>query len=123
MVNKSKMMGCRASAELDQAIRDRAEAEGRSVNDVMLELLSNGMNGSLETTKAHVKIKTVDIALKVKELKARIADLEEHDVGGFLGMFQDEDIVACIEALNAEIKELIQTLPKRAKEVDDDEIF
>ena len=116
----SKMLGCRVPVALDQAIRERAENESRSVNDVMVEILKQAFNGSPETKKAAVTHKATDVAQAVKELKSQIRKLEESDSGGFLGMFRDEDIQSCIEALQIEIEELIETLPKRVKEVDDE---
>lgn len=114
MSPKSKMMGCRVPNELDQEIRERAENENRSVNDLMVEILSNNFEGSPERGVTNFSSKTLEITQKVRELKSQIAALKKSD-NSFWG---DEDVELCITAIEVEVKKLIDTLPKPVKEKD-----
>lgn len=121
MGNSSKMLGCRVPVELDHAIRELAEKEKKTVNDLMVEVLGNAFNGSTDSTKSRVTHKTSDVARSIQELKAQIKTLKESDDDGFLGLFQDEDIQACIRALKVEIRELVNTLPKPDNSEEDED--
>lgn len=107
----SKMIGCRVVDDLDRAIRKRADGEGRSVNDVMVEILGDAFKGE-PVDKAHFENKTEEIIQKIQEHKKRVAELEEADDS----FFGDVDIRVCIKALKIEIKELIEALPKSKEE-------
>ncbi len=105
-VKRSKMLGCRVVNEVDSALRERAENEGKTVNDLMNEILNREFDGSPEIARANVTNSTTEVSQKIMQLRAQIEELKKSDDS----FFGDDDVKACINALKVEIKELVNSL-------------
>ena len=108
---ETKVISCRVLNGLSEAINDRAEDTGRNINDLVGEILNKEFHIDPETRTA--SIDPVIISRKIMELKKQIKELKDSDEGGWL--FRDSDIGACVEALEIECKQLVDSLPEREK--------
>lgn len=114
-------LSCRVVNGLSNAVRKRAEDEGRNVNDILIDALNKEFNNSPEVINSNIKIDTTEVIQKIQILKTKVKELYSSDDAGFLGLFPDRDVQACIKAIKTEIKELVDSLPKPSNVDDDDD--
>ena len=110
----NNVLGCRVNNALEKAVRKRAENNGKTVQDVMNEVLNKEFDILPEIESVDVNVNAVEVTEKINELKLKVKKLETSYPEGFLSS-RDDDIQACIDALNMDIKKLSKTLPN-AKE-------
>jgi len=112
------VIGGRVNAELEEAVKERAKNNGKTVQDVMNEVLNKEFN-ILPESKKNKDVNVVNVSEEINKLKLMIKKYEETYPEGFLSS-RDKDIQACINALEIDVKNLINTLPNAKEEVKDD---
>jgi len=118
---KTKLLGARVPNAIDTAVRKRATDEDKTVNDVVIELLGNGIGLPDDVTHGkvapmpeaeRVQRNATQVSIKVMELRQQIEELKSTQSG----FFGDPDVKSCVDALKEEIKQLIASLPNSQDE-------
>ena len=114
-------LSCRVVNGLGKAVKKRAEDEGRNVNDILIEALNKEFDNSPEVINSNIKVDTTEVIQRIQILKLKVKELYSSEDAGFLGLFPDRDVRACIKAIKVEIKQLVDSLPKPSEMDDDDD--
>lgn len=112
--NVTKTITCRVSNGLADSVRDEAERQGRTVNDLIVETLHRRINGSPDENNDNnrkILMNAVEISNKVIEIRAKIKELEESDDHKSFFSNRNSAVQTCINGLQRELKELISEFP------------
>lgn len=112
--NVTKTITCRVANGLADAVRKKADEQGRTVNDLIVETLHREINGlptENNNNERKILMNAVEISNKVIEIRAKIKELEESDDHKSFFSNRNSAVQACINGLQCELKELISEFP------------